>query len=548
MMSQIKLYIKNIIKTSFILCLIILGITDTIIADATTLGDKTKSLNNIDSEIIELEKELQLELSIQQNSTNKIKKIELALELERTVLIKNREKKKLKETLLNQSNFILDSLTQSLNGVTKNRSKVMEIIEEIKLNNTIINTKIRSLNDSITYISRVTKDTKNELVEVKKIIKNMIKELITIDSPSEIAFILESNTWDDFILNSTLYKSLIDSKEIEFELLLKKYKQMALQHQKDSTEKEKFQLDVENLNVELNNYTQQLNNFIDYQNVLDDLINDKQLFINKILSDYETIGIQLNKSKQKVVSLEIELDDINQQNKLSVQQQQQIESQLLLKKEARKIIRNEILKLTETYKKLDGVEITKLKGKLPWPINGEIITRFGKYTNPDTKVIIDYDLIEIQPKMNNDEKIVYLTKQIDPKSPNKKLVKKLQKATMNMKEGDQGFGVFGPKTTKIWKKYNNINLTFDKEPIYSIHQGVIESIRFVNPIVGIVIIIRHDNNYFSVYNGNIEVFVMEGAIVKVGSKIGEINKQNILSFQLWKNKTPINPENWLIKK
>ena len=258
----------------------------------------------------------------------------------------------------------------------------------------------------------------------------MIKELITIDSPSEIAFILESNTWDDFILNSTLYKSLIDSKEIEFELLLKKYKQMALQHQKDSTEKEKFQLDVENLNVELNNYTKQLNNFIDYQNVLDDLINDKQLFINKILSDYETIGIQLNKSKQKVVSLEIELDDINQQNKLSVQQQQQIESQLLLKKEARKIIRNEILKLTETYKKLDGVEITKLKGKLPWPINGEIITRFGKYTNPDTKVIIDYDLIEIQPKMNNDEKIVYLTKQIDPKSPNKKLVKKLQKATV----------------------------------------------------------------------------------------------------------------------
>ena len=150
--------------------------------------------------------------------------------------------------------------------------------------------------------------------------------------------------------------------------------------------------------------------------------------------------------------------------------------------------------------------------------------------------------------MNNDEKIVYLTKQIDPKNPNKKLVKKLQKATMNMKEGDQGFGVFGPKTTKIWKKYNNINLTFDQEPIYSIHQGVIESIRFVNPIVGIVIIIRHDNNYFSVYNGNIEVFVMEGAIVKVGSKIGEINKQNILSFQLWKNKTPINPENWLIKK
>ena len=86
------------------------------------------------------------------------------------------------------------------------------------------------------------------------------------------------------------------------------------------------------------------------------------------------------------------------------------------------------------------------------------------------------------------------------------------------------------------------------EPIYAIHNGIIENINFINPIVGVIIIIRHDDDYFSVYNGNIDVSVMKGSVVTPGQKIASIKKQNILSFQLWKNNTPINPEKWLIKK
>ena len=119
---------------------------------------------------------------------------------------------------------------------------------------------------------------------------------------------------------------------------------------------------------------------------------------------------------------------------------------------------------------------------------------------------------------------------------------------MNLKNGDRGFGVFGPQTTKMWKKYNKMIITSEFESIYAIHDGIIENINFINPIVGVVIIIRHDDDYFSVYNGNIEVSVMKGSVVKPGQKIGSINKQNILSFQLWNNNTPINPEKWLIKK
>ena len=71
---------------------------------------------------------------------------------------------------------------------------------------------------------------------------------------------------------------------------------------------------------------------------------------------------------------------------------------------------------------------------------------------------------------------------------------------------------------------------------------------FVNPIVGVVIIINHGEEYFSVYNGNIEISRMENDFVKSGMQIGTIKKPNILSFQMWENKKPINPEKWLKKK
>ena len=59
---------------------------------------------------------------------------------------------------------------------------------------------------------------------------------------------------------------------------------------------------------------------------------------------------------------------------------------------------------------------------------------------------------------------------------------------------------------------------------------------------------RNGEEYFSVYNGNIEISMMKNDFVKSGMQIGSIKKQNILSFQMWENKKPINPEKWLQKK
>ena len=548
-MSQIELYIKNTIKIKLNLFLIItLSLLYTQEYTSDHIDKKQKTLENIDSEINSLEKKLDLELKSLQNSEKKVEEIENNLTLQRINISNNRYKKEQKQQLMEKANFVVDSLNNNLSVVIDNKQSVSKILDDIKQNKKVVDYKIQVLNDSIKIINQSMNNMANQLNLVKQSTKKMVKETVAINEPSEIEFMLESNTWDVFIINSTLYKLLINNKKDLFENLISKYEKINLDYIADSLKKITLDEEKQSWDNKLTDYTKQLNNFNSYQNTLDQLMNEKKLFIEKLVLEYEQIGVQLNKAKSKIISMEQELNTINKKNDESLNQQDKIKSQISLKKESRSLIRNEIIKLIENSKKFEGQEITKLKGKLPWPINGQVTTKFGKHSNPDTKVIIDYDLIEIQPLMSKEEKIIYFAKQINPNNPNKSIVKKFQNLSMNLKKGDRGFGVFGPQTTKLWKKYNKMTITNKIEPIYAIHDGIIESINFVNPIVGVVIIIRHDNDYFSVYNGNIEVSLMKGTNVSPGQKIGSIKKQNILSFQLWKNNTPINPEKWLIKK
>ncbi len=49
---------------------------------------------------------------------------------------------------------------------------------------------------------------------------------------------------------------------------------------------------------------------------------------------------------------------------------------------------------------------------------------------------------------------------IDPKSPDKDLVKMFQSKYMSMQNGDVGYGSFGPKTTKFWQDICNDEKTY----------------------------------------------------------------------------------------
>ena len=73
---------------------------------------------------------------------------------------------------------------------------------------------------------------------------------------------LESENWDMFIINSNLYKSLIEGQKNSFDELIKKYENISKQLVQDSLIKEDLFIDKNNLNGKLNDYKKQLKNLI----------------------------------------------------------------------------------------------------------------------------------------------------------------------------------------------------------------------------------------------------------------------------------------------
>ena len=101
MMSLINQYIKNIIKTrlQILFILIPVALTGNQYTD-NSITQKQKSLNDIDEEILQLEQDLDLNIDLQENTKEQIKKITSNLEKERKKLLRDRAQKETQEKLL----------------------------------------------------------------------------------------------------------------------------------------------------------------------------------------------------------------------------------------------------------------------------------------------------------------------------------------------------------------------------------------------------------------------------------------------------------------
>lgn len=135
--------------------------------------------------------------------------------------------------------------------------------------------------------------------------------------------------------------------------------------------------------------------------------------------------------------------------------------------------------------KLDG-EFANNKGKLPWPAEGPVMSRFGKQYHPV------YKSLELPPNNGVD---IALSKGTDVKA------------------------------------------VFD---------GVVTQV-FVMPGYNQCVLVQH-GNYFTLYCKMKSVSVKAGAKVKTGQTLGTIdtiNGQTQLHFEVWKGKDPQNPEQWL---
>ncbi|HPC36564.1 MAG TPA: peptidoglycan DD-metalloendopeptidase family protein [Candidatus Marinimicrobia bacterium] len=130
------------------------------------------------------------------------------------------------------------------------------------------------------------------------------------------------------------------------------------------------------------------------------------------------------------------------------------------------------------------------QGELIWPAKGEIVSRFGIQQHPTLKTITDNPGIDIKVKLGT--------------------------------------------------------------PVVSILDGVITTITYIRGF-GNTIIIDHGSGFYSVYSHVENIRVAENDYVTANSVIADVGQSGSLSgpllhFEIWRNKTKLNPEEWLNKR
>ncbi len=134
-----------------------------------------------------------------------------------------------------------------------------------------------------------------------------------------------------------------------------------------------------------------------------------------------------------------------------------------------------------------GARFADLKGKMPWPAQGSIISHFGRQRHPVLKTITDNLGIEIKAPMGS--------------------------------------------------------------PVIAVNAGQIQAITWQRGL-GNIVILSHDDGYYTVYTHLAEINVAPMQNVQRGEVIGTVGDTGsmngpALHFQIWKNTRNLNPEEWI---
>ena len=130
---------------------------------------------------------------------------------------------------------------------------------------------------------------------------------------------------------------------------------------------------------------------------------------------------------------------------------------------------------------------SSLRGRLPWPTQGQIISHFGKQRHPTLKTITENLGIEIRAPLGT--------------------------------------------------------------PVQTVDAGQVQTITWQRGR-GNIIIVSHDDGYYTVYTHLADIRVDLLDTIEAGEIIGTVGDSGslngpVLHFQIWKNTENLNPEDWL---
>ncbi len=213
---------------------------------------------------------------------------------------------------------------------------------------------------------------------------------------------------------------------------------------------------------------------------------DKEIENSRLETDKKRRKKYLNKVNNQKSTLE---DNLKQKQRMIAEIESLI-NKLFNDKSSMKKREDELVRIRAMQNRATSGNFAKMKGKLPWPVQGKIISRFGNQKNRKLNTITENVGIEIQAAVGT--------------------------------------------------------------PVITVLDGVISIITYIRGH-GNIIIVDHGGGFSTVYAQIENIQVNENEYIQAGDRLAKIasngtSKNGKLHFEVWGNQQKLNPEHWLTNK
>jgi septal ring factor EnvC (AmiA/AmiB activator) len=356
----------------------------------------------------------------------------------------------------------INSMEKQIISKTKEAISATEILIDIENKISLTEKLIRSLNREERYISEKIFHTENNINEKEKYLdelRNQLTKRMThiykAGRPSPLQTVVLSKNWNEAIYKVKYLEVLTD-----YETKIRSEISKIINELQD----EKHQLESE--------LTRKTN-----------IKNEKQIESSNLENDKTTRKKYISKIKDQKTKLESEV----KQKKEMMAQIESLINKLFSDKEASKKREEELARIRAIQNLATSGNFAKMKGKLPWPVSGKIISKFGLQRNPELKTETENSGIDIECNAGKN--------------------------------------------------------------VVSVLDGVVSTITFIRGY-GNIIIVDHGGSYSTVYAHVDEIVVRENEYVQAGKNIAQISGSGVsyLHFEVWGNQKKLNPQVWLTSK
>lgn len=410
---------------------------------------------------------------------------------------------------LNKIRAEIEQLDRKLKETQRKEKQNLNVIDEydkqVRLLNSLIK-KLQEEEEKLSYEIRVResalKTAEMELLDLRNEYEKFIVNFYKYGRKNPLELLLTSQSVNQVLLRYKYLEKFTDERKRRIQLLNQKAAEveterknlMAVLSEKEKVKKEKT-LEENQLRKKIEEKRSLVNSLRkDKELIAKDLERKKlsaqqiALMIDRLIEQQRQEEIaarqrELERKRQQQKSIEQKKSETNQS--LSRQRERDL-AQKSTRRDERTISEKEYQQMFEATTQFPS--FSRMKGSLPWPVNGRIVNRFGEQRNPYLNTI-----------------------------------------TLN-------FGI------DIAAPYGS--------PVRAIADGKVSIVHWL-PGFGNIIIITHSEGYRTVYAYLSELNVQEGQIVKRGdviAKSGESLTGEMVHLEIWKEREKQNPEIWLANR